>query len=285
MGLIGLTGPAGQAHATQLIVDAKVRLPKGLDLVMQEYVLAELPPVLKALMTTTDMPTSGDFRPLYQAAAHLGVVQFLAMGPTGPTLDIPSIVSKWREYDAARLLLEVYMLCGVPDAVLQEDLQLVYGSAVSLDDLEVFRQLFMDTTYVVSTGWAEYERTIDAQEARFKRQLIGQPHDYVRWRMGVPVALDSERVLTRLISDAYYTERTLKGESGGMGVRLTKDDLARVKLERDTIFKSMAMKLKLKDAGATTSDDSAEIARVIGELKLEFTSNEAMPTVDDILST
>jgi hypothetical protein len=246
VGLISLIGPAGQAHAVELQDQYAARSPIPFSVWVEEQTLVALPPVVRVLLQTTDMPTTGDYRPLFQAAAALNLDAYLAMGPLGPTVQLPTAVETWRTNDTARLFVEVCMLCSIPDAQIQEDMHRIYNTAVDAGDLACFRRLFMDVEFALGPGWAMYERAIGVTEARFKRQLVSQPHDYVRWRLGVPVQLKSEAVLDRLVSDAYFTERMLKGQAGEMGIRMGKDEMARMKLERDTIFKGMVLQMKLK---------------------------------------
>jgi hypothetical protein len=241
-------------------------------------VASHLPPALEAAFLTTDVTT--DQRPFFLAAEALGLSSYMAMFATGPTVHLPDEIRRWRTTKSLRVALEVYQLAGVNTATVAADLQKMYGRAFDPQMLELHATLFADRTWLsVTGGWEAYEACVGAEEAAFKRELMAQPEDYLRWKMGVPVTLDSDRVLDRMISDAYYTERLLKSS----GTELSKDDIARIKLERDTIFKAMDRKLKMKVL-AESSGDSAGTSAVVAAIEriaLAHTATD-LPMLSDL---
>ena len=177
---------------------------------------------------------------------------------------------RWRNHSAMRLAIETMMLCGVPDVQIADDMFHMYNTTFSSDLITQFRRLFMDPLYCDGAYWTAYAECIPVDELLFKSRLRGEPKDFVRWKLGVPVSLDSEMVLQRLVSEAYYTERLIKADRRDPSnphalPALDRDDLARVKMERDTIFKGIDRMLKLREngVGGGASDARAELARII----------------------
>jgi hypothetical protein len=178
------------------------------------------------------------------------------------------------------MFIETCMLCGVSDTQIGDDLKRLYGMDPDEASLGLFRALFVDAEYAAGDGWLTYVRCIGDAEGTFKRRLMGQPSDFVRWKLGVPVQLDTEKVLDRMVSDAYYTERLIKMDAGENGLHLGKDEVARVKLERDTIFKAMDRKQKLRESAGGTQADAA--LRAIGQLVAGYESQDGLPLLTEL---
>lgn len=284
MSILRLVRPQGEAYAAHWLGVLGVKYPVDFVTFTTNEVYGEMPITNAAFLMTTDPTLDSSeetFRLVLDAAAAVGVDRFLKVGADGLLgLSLPDAILRWREEQSIRVFLETCMLVGVSNAVIAADMRRMWGADLDDSSLETFRILFCDQTYVRS-GWLAYERCLAPEEAAFKRSLVREPQDYVRWRLGVPVALDSERVLDRLISDAYYTERLLKQELGDHGVHMTKDHMTRIKLERDTIFKGLDRKAKLKEAAAGSADSAGEVVKLLGELHLKYEKPE-MPTIEEL---
>jgi hypothetical protein len=203
-----------------------------------------------------------------EAARELGVEY--AIQPGG--LNIPPSIAKWRQHKSIRIFLETCLLCGISELIIADDLRKLYGLEFREDDIVMFKKLFVDITYATGNAWLDYTTIIGAEESLFKRRLMDEPRDFVRWKLGVPITLNADTVLSRLVSDAYYTERVIKLENAVLG----KDEIARIKMERDTIFKAMDRLSKFKEAngiGGAATEAVKEIKRIIVDL-----GNPAFPT-------
>lgn len=255
VGLVAFAAPDGQAIAQALLEASYVSVSGTMADFVAKWILPQLPPALEAAFLTTDV--DADFRPFFAAAAALELSAQVGVMGTGPSLVLPDEIKRWRKQKNLRVFIETYQLAGISTATLAEDLRKIWGTDFDVAMLELHARLFCDREWLkYNDGWALYEETIGADEAKFKRELMSQPQDYLRWKLGVPVTLDSDTVLDRMISDAYYTERLIKGRS----TELDKDQLVRVKLERDTLFKALDRKVKLKEANRNAGDGSAATA-------------------------
>jgi hypothetical protein len=255
--LVAMARADGPKHAEALEQTLSVRFPCALADFTTVEVQGRLPAALDAWFCTTDMASTMDYRPLMRAAAFLQVSDLVVVGANGPTIVLPAGVRRIRDNEAMVRMVETSLLCNVSLETVCSDLRQMFGCSLDESDLRRYGELFADREYVEGESWTNYMRCIGNDEALFRRALIGQPKDFIRWRLGVPVALNAESVLNRLMSDAYYTERLLKSSSGNMGLNMTKDEMARVKLERDTIFKALAMRNDMREAAG---GDSAKTA-------------------------
>lgn len=226
---------------------------------------------LEILITTTDFSLSGDFRPILAAAKMLEVQSFVQVGAEGTVLYLPATVEKWRTNPTMLSFLETSMCCEVPIAQLVDDFRRIYATDVGEADMLTFQRLFVDPEYLNDDGWVNYQRCISPDEAQRRQRLRLEPKDFVRWKLGVPVQLDTDTVLRRVISDAYYTERLLKHEAGDGGLRVSKDTLTRMKLERDTLFKGVKMLEELATAkgGGATDGETKKIRDALASLEIE----------------
>lgn len=236
-----------------------LKFPGSVDDFLASEVYPELPPALVAFFMTVQ-PTFQDTRqPFLDAATILGLRPFVEIGPLGPDIRLRPAIYRWREHTTVRIFIEACMLAGIGIPIIAEDLRRVWSLDVSEDDLHAFRFLFADPDGLRG-GWFAYEKSIGQGEADFKHRLVGQPHDFVRWKLGVPVCLESDQVINRLVSDAYYTERQIKFEAGDGALNLTKDQLARVKMERDAIFKALNLRQKIADSKSGSTNQAAQSA-------------------------
>jgi hypothetical protein len=168
------------------------------------------------------------------------------------------------------------MLCGMPFQQIAADMKVMYGVTFSELHLEEFRLLFADIDYSEGVYWENYSTCIPNDELVFKTKLKYEPKDFVRWKLGVPVALDTEVVLNRMVSDAYYTERQLKASGD-----IDKEALVRIKMERDTLFKSVDRLLKLREAsgtGASQASVQADMQKILLQHSgtVEFLTKDAL---------
>ncbi len=266
--LVALCRSDGVGAVARFCADARVTFPVTLAEFLHTQVFPELPPGLEAWLRSTDAALLRDYRPMMEAASRLGVADVLGLGPDGAILALPGMLPKWRQDDTLRVFIETLLLAGVPTATVAADIQRMWGYPVDESAVALFGRYFADREYTEGEHWSAYLKCIAPSEATLKRDLMHQPHEYARWRMGVPVSMSNEQVLDRLISDAYFTERLLKAEAGNHGLRMSKDEIVRLKLERDTLFKALNAKQKLKMAeSAGGGGDDVEARKVAETLK------------------
>lgn len=284
--LVALSSPDPQAAIDRLCKLLGVKFPDEPTQFIESDVFPGLTAEVEALFRTTDSGSTFDFRPLFIAARQLGVQKYITVDETGPNVYLPPVLAKWRENSTVSQFLETCLLCGIANRQVADDMQRMFGISVDEDDVYAFGALFMDRNYVQGNCWYDYMRCIGPENAKFMRKLMDEPHDFVRWKLGVPVALNSDQVLDRLISDAYYTERLIKHEKEDHGVVLCKTELERVRMERDTIFKAMACRIKLKEttSAAGSVQAASAAAQEIRRIVLEF-SNETIPLKSDIVGS
>lgn len=278
--LVAMARADGPKHAEELLAAFDARFPCALADFTAAEVQHRLPAVLESWFLTTDIQATLDYRPLFQATQLLGLRDVVTVGPTGPTVVLPAGIKRLRDNQAIRTMLETSILCEIDQETACDDLKRMYGCRVDEADIRRYAELFVDREYIEGDSWGHYMLCIGKDEAIFRRSLIGQPKDFVRWRLGVPVSLNSEEVLNRLMSDSYYTERLIKRNAGNLGVSMTKDEMARVKLERDTMFKAMEMRSKMKDAAG---GDSAKVAlATLAGVVAKYESQDGLLTKDEL---
>ena len=224
-----------------------------------------LDPALEVRLLTTDFGTQKDYATVLKAAAQLGVAHVIALTPTGLGLHVASDVLKWRKHASIRVALEVMLLRGVAITQIAEDFRGMYQTDFDESDIKLFSELYCDVEYAAAEFWAFYEECVGVAEAKFKLRLLQQPKDYVRHSLGVAVRLEPDQVLNRLMSDAYFASLKLKAD---VGDSLSKDELARVKFEQDTIFKAMDRLTKHKEASGGNSVTKA--AEAIARIALKY---------------
>jgi hypothetical protein len=214
----------------------------------------------------------------------IGAQGLLRATPTGPVWE-PAIQAfvQWRQHKSLRIFLETCLLAGVAVPQVAVDVRTCWGVAPTEDDIAKFARLFADREGLLGMGWLHYAHCIGEAEADFKRKLITQPHDFLRWKLGVPVSLDSTRVIERLVSDAYYTERLLKAEIGDNGLHMPKETLARIKMERDTMFKGIDRLIKLRDGG-TDSEEKQKVREALSQFELVDSADGEFRSLDDLLA-
>lgn len=284
--LVALSSADTEGALSRLCDQLTVRFPSpDPKEFIESDVLGCLTPEVNACFRTTNFSLVYDYRPFFIAARQLGLERRVRVDETGPAVNLSDAVLKWRNDATLRMFIECYILCGIPQAQLAEDLRKIYGFDVNEADLAAFEELFVDKDYLNGNYWLNYTKCVGDSEAGFKRRLMNEPTDFVRWKLGVPVTLETERVLDRLISDAYFTERLLKHQVGDMGLSMKKDELARMKLERETIFKGLDRRLELKklsvaEGTKANTDAAQEIQRII----LEYTPHN-FPTKSDVLGS
>lgn len=223
------------------------------DFARHQVVDAVSAPV-RSVLQTQDFSLLGDYRVLLQAAMELQIGHTLTVMPDG--LDV--VMSRLREHETIADFIDICTLCQIHPTVIIEDLRKLYGLGVSESDINWYTALFADVFYTDPDSWFHYEQCIGVPRAIALRKLMREPTDYVRWKLGVPVPPDVDKVLDRLICDAYYTEREMKSRG-----ELSKDDLARIKMERDTIFKGLKMKQAIKESKDSAGGGSADVAKAL----------------------
>lgn len=287
--LAALASPDQHGVAGNICNSLSVKFPKGFQQFVEADIFPFLTPDVESCFKTTDFSLVYDYRPLFIAAKQLGIEQYLSVGGSGPTHCVPEIVVSWRQNSSIRIFMETCLLCKIPRAQILEDANTMYGVTFSESDLTTFENLFVDMHYANGDAWLNYILCIGNEEAMFKRSLMNDPKDYVRWRLHVPVSLNSERVLDRLVSDAYYTIQLIKSKAGERGVSLTKDQRERIKLETDTIYKGLDRRVKLKEleralgSGKGNTDAALAIREIILDLQTnDFVMKQDLPTLDQL---
>jgi hypothetical protein len=281
--LVGLSSSDCAQTIENLCDKLEVKFPGPID----EFITTEFLPSLsldvEACFTTSDFMLTFDYRPFYAAAKQLELERFIGIDETGPAIALSPSLLRWRNNRTIRQFIECSILCGIPLLQVSEDLRRLFGGEINDSDLKTFELLFVDRTYASGNNWLEYMKCIGEPEAMFKRKLMGEPHDFVRWKLGVPVSLSSDMVLDRMISDAYYTERLIRYDAENP-LKISKDELARIRMERDTIIKCIDRRVKLKESdpkgGKANTDAAAEIRRIV----LDFTE-QSFPTREEVIGT
>ncbi len=281
--LIGLSSSDCAQKIADLSAKLDVKFPCEKTEFAESDFFPSLTPEVEACFTTSDILLTLDYRPFYAAARELGVERFIAIDENGPALGLSPSLLRWRSNATMRQFIECCILAGIPLTQISMDLSRMYGCDVNDADLKTFELLFVDRTYASGNSWLDYTRCIGDGEATFKRRLMNEPHDFVRWKLGVPVALASDLVIDRMISDAYYTERLLRHEAEDT-TKLSKDELNRIKMERDTIFKCLDRRIKLKetDPKHTGNGSSVDAASAIRRIVLDF-ARQDFPLKGDLI--
>jgi hypothetical protein len=219
------------------------------------------------LIFKKDLPI--EMAPVLDAGEQLGILNYLQVDETGLSLLIPQTLYKWRQNDPLRKLIEICFLCGFTVNELAADLLSVYGYGVIEIDLFKFLDLFVNPEFTKGDDWLEYEACFPASstEPSDRLKLMSEPKDYVKWRLNLPVEIDSDTILNRLIADAYFVEKLIKSRHARTDTSLHSSEFDRIKLERDTIMKSLDRQVKIRStnaaAGAKFSLDAAEEIRKI----------------------
>lgn len=254
-------------------------------------VLEKLPIELQVAITTSQMHFEGDYTAMFEAAKVLEVAEYVQLGGSTvnsiaralPFVLLPPEIATWRRHPALRMALECMLLCDVPLTQICDDMRRMYGRTFEESNVVKFQSLFCDRTKL--GDWSAYSRCVPQEELAFKHRLMNEPVDFVRWKLGVPVHLENDAVLDRMMSDAYFTERLMKHDARGTDPhglpQLGVADLARIKLERDTVFKCMDRKLKMKELAGQQSGTTTLIHQQIAKIQLEFAAQE-MPMVDEL---
>ena len=246
--------------------------------VLRHVVYPKLNPSSEAFLATF-MPGISPTDPLVSILAELGFTNYLDVTPAGLELKVVDFFRRWREDDNLSIYLDACFLAEIHPNVMKEDVRLLWNITSTAEDLAVYADLFIDRE-LLRYGWVGYEQAYDRMRAGFVRSLMRQPHDYVRWKLGIPVSLDTTMVLDRLISEAYYTERSIKNEQGNGA--LAKDSMSRMKMERDTLFKAIDRRLKLQEAkagGGNGQEVADKAMAVLEQLTLKYEQND-FPTIE-----
>lgn len=278
--LVAMARADGPKYAETLLDGLELKFPCDLVDFTAIEVQQRLPPALEVWFTTTDIGTTLDYRPLVRAVAHLKLSDIVVIGASGPTVELPAAIRRIRKNEAMRTMVETSLLCEISVETVCSDVRQMFGFQFDEGDVRRYSELFVDREYTEGQAWEDYARCIGADHALFRRALIGQPKDFVRWRLGVPVSLNSEIVLNRMMSDAYYTERLVKSSAGNLGINLTKDELARVKMERETIFKAMELRTKMKEAAG--GDGAKTALDMLSTVVARYESQDDLPTIDEL---
>lgn len=257
------------ATRNRLCLQHCVQFPTPIAEFWQSEIDHWLTPAMQAAFMTTDTILTSDVTFALKVAEELGVAEYIHWTSRGLDIAVSDTVLKWRKTRAMRLFLETMILCGLDIAQIQEDMRRMYGVLIEEAEVRRFAELYCDREFALGDNWFLYTKCIGEDEAQFKVRMMAQNRDYVRWKMGVPISLDSDVVLDRMMSDGYFTCQTIKAETDN---QLSKDDLVRVKMERDTIFKCMDRKIKFKEASGGGGTNQAVDA--IGKIALKYVEEQ-----------
>lgn len=253
----------------KLCVELAVRFPSDYALFWSEEVLSWLSPTAEVALTTTDFGTTPKYEVAFAAARELGISKYITLGPNGLELKITQTLRRWRKHTQIRMCLETMLLCSMPIAQIVSDMRRMYGLSIDEDSVSEFAALFIDPEFIEGDPWLEYMECIGEAEAQFKWKLMQAPQDYARYKLGVPVRLDNDAVLDRLMSDSYFTAVEMKVE----GQTTTAAEVARLKMERDTVFKALDRRMKLEEQrlAAGTGSAATSAAAAIAKIMLDHT--------------
>jgi hypothetical protein len=262
-----------------LEVEYRVKFPKDFKAFWTNEVLSWLSPAVEALLLTTDFKAVRSYDPAFKAAAELKLNRYITLGPSGLQMNIPDVLRRWRRHEQIRVCLETMLLCALNESQIVSDIRRMYGISIDENQVSEFGQLFVDKDFIEGDPWLEYMECIGTDEAQFKFRLMQAPKDYARYKLGVPVHLNDEEVLDRLMSDSYFAAVEMRIE----GQNITAADLARVKLERETIFKAMDRRLKIREAKNSSGDGGAsEAAKQMGLIILDY-QDQDLPLMSDVM--
>lgn len=281
--LVGLSSADCSQTIENLCDKINIQFPCPVEEFIASDFIPALSPDVEACFTTSDYSITLDYRPFYAAARQLGLDRFIGVDEFGPAMLLSSPIMRWRENKTVRQFVECSMLCGVPKLQIADDMRRMFGGDINDTDLMSFELLFVDRLYASGNSWLQYMKCIGEPEAMFKRKLMGEPHDFVRWKLGVPVSLSSELVLDRMISDAYYTERLIRHDAEDT-LKLSKDEITRVRMERDTIIKCIDRRVKLKESDPKGGKANTDAANAIRSIILDF-SEQIFPTKAELLGS
>lgn len=283
--LVASTHPDPSGRHNDLCEQFSVRFPGPMEEFLQVEVYSLLPEHTEVLLKTTDVRNPGGPQTLLQAASLLDLSTLILFDYDGPTVTLPGEVGAWRSDPTKRLFIETCLLANVSHAYIVEDLRRMYGIDVAERDVEVFADLFCDVAYSQGEGWAQYTQCISEAEANFKLSLRNQPAAFVRWKLGAPVPPDLDLVLDRLIADSYFTERVIKARAGDHGIALGKNELARIKMERDTLFKALDRRIKKQelDRASGGGSEAKEAAEHLKAIVLQY-STDLPPLASEVFN-
>ena len=276
----------GRAYESEICSRIGVSLPYCLDDILESEIYPYLSPALETLLRTTDVSATQDVKSLLYAASVLEVSDIISLEADGPSVRLSPAMEIWRRDRTRRVFIETCLLAGISATQIAEDMRRMWGADVNETEVRRFGELFCDRDYLQGNGWFEYTTCIGEEEAQFKIGLITQPHVFVRWKLGAPVSPDVDLIMDRIIADSYFTERVIKGRAGENGVNLGRDELARVKLERDTLFKAIDRRMKMKQVEAETGGggDAKAAAKLLREIVLDMEDHE-FPLAAEILGS
>lgn len=290
LAIASLTRPSGQGWAQAQAVEwscvdkmaPKRGTPGWIPSVLRHVVYPKVNPAAEAYLATY-VPGISAPEPMAVPVSELGFGSHLKVRADGLELTVVEFFRRWREDQNLSVFLDVCVLADVPLRQVKDDIRLLWNVTTTPEDLQVYADLFIDRD-LLRYGWAGYEAAYGAERANFVRGLMNQPHDYVRWKLGVPVSLDSTLIIDRLMSEAYYTERSLKAEMGD-GMHLSKDMMARVKMERDTLFKALDRRLKIAESKSASNGQDAVVNKALetlAGLSLKY-EEQSFPLVDELV--
>lgn len=254
-------------------------------------VIQRLPAEQQIALQTAQPHLTGDYNIMFDVAKTLGVDDIITLGgsttpeihASSPFVSMDAEIIAWRRHPAMRMAIETMLLCDVPLETIGEDMRKMYGRTYETSYLTKFKQFYCDKSLL--GDWSAYSRCIAPEEMTFKYRLMQEPLDFVRWKLGVPVHLDNETVLDRLMSDAYYTERMLKHEARGVDPHglpiIGQADLARIKMERDTVFKCMDRKIRMREQAGAQNAASSMLHQQMAQLTLDY-STQTSPLVSEL---
>lgn len=265
--------------------ELKLAWPCEVTEFLHSDVLADLTPEVRAAVVCATPDTRYDPAPFVAAVAALGLGSLSVASPL-PNILRSNFHTLVRSDTTLRTFVDTCLAAGIAPETVVSDLRMGWNLNFDAPEIERYRELYFDRAMLADGGWVRYEACVGARTSEMMRGLARQPHDYVRWRLGIPVAPDSERALNRLMADAHYTERMIKANAGNMGIALSKDEMARIKMERDTMFKAMDRKMKQAELKAASGGGQDAVIETMSRLELKYASvedeNQQFGSLDDM---
>lgn len=256
---------------------------------VKDYVDDRLKPETRIALETAQCAVTRDYGVVFDAAEELGVASYVALGnpytaavsSQDPSFVIPDFMYQIRTHERMRFAIDSMLLCRIPEETVSSDVYKLFGVMFEPEQIEEYRQLFADVSFLKQ--WHVYALCVSSDVYNAQRRMVQEHQDFVRWKLGVPVHLDAETVLDRLISEAYFTERLLKSQaprsSDGLLPELSHADLMRIRMERDTIFKCLEKRAKIR---SESSDPAVRDAlQQLQLLRVEYTEHQ-FPTKEEL---
>jgi hypothetical protein len=104
--------------------------------------------------------------------------------------------------------VECSLITRVAPEVIVADVNEVYRTDITLDDLFVFEKCFFDTREIYDTNsFTKYADMLSDEEREIKCKCRANGPEYTRWAIGATVQLSTKKITDDMIADAYFRYR------------------------------------------------------------------------------